>query len=503
MILSTKKLKKIFLFLSAIILIVAVFFSVINIKKVNAEDLDIKQIDMYLIAGSSDAVGSSSINNYIGVKKEFNNVFYASDIDNPIGKNRSTDNLTNYSKSVTLGLGQDSNTIGLEYGLASVLNDVYNNDTKAMIFKSAATNTSVNNTSDDKNKSNKYGNWNYDSKIYSEDIDSLDEPQGRQLKLFIRNFEIVYNQLVSDGYKPIIKTLFWLPDTYYDSIKANNDFLIQTEKTINRLVYYTSLITRQSTSTINIGVTEIPIDYRSFKDEDTYNRTFNSFLSTVVQNNQKAFLVSSNNLRIFDENKNIIGTGIYFLNCYDMIELGIRAAEQALQLQSKSYVAVRTGQKADVNYKIDDSQLNFTVTPIINYYIKTVYVNGINVTSEGNNNEWSVILDIANNKNNTITVNLLPIEKSGLPLLQIIFISIGALFFAGIVFLIIRVYLNRRRGKVFNTKQIDKEIKEYKEKQSKKENIVNIESDVITSKKKDKSNKIKKQKENKQNDSEI
>ena len=93
-------------------------------------------VDMYLIAGQSNAVGYSPK----GAESEsFENVWYTGEVNKQLdgtGANAKMGDYTAYT-NVTTGQGKSKSNIGPEYGMAKILNDYYTgSDKKALMVKS-------------------------------------------------------------------------------------------------------------------------------------------------------------------------------------------------------------------------------------------------------------------------------------------------------------------------------------------------------------------------------
>ena len=101
-----------------------------------------KNIDMYLIAGQSNAAGYSYHNGKFG--EVFDGIWYAGETDRSLdGKTLRSSNLSsfeNFCFAVKAGLGTFDNRMGPEYGMAKVFteNGVYGKHNPCIIFKSAA-----------------------------------------------------------------------------------------------------------------------------------------------------------------------------------------------------------------------------------------------------------------------------------------------------------------------------------------------------------------------------
>ena len=134
-----KRLCKTFAVLGACMLLAGavVSFPATNVsaQAVTSEE---KTIDMYLIAGQSNAAGYSSKGRKLdGV---FENVSYAGEVDRYRSNGNASQSYLEYpfQSAVKEGLGRASGFVGPEYGIAEKLNEKYKGGHKALVFKSAA-----------------------------------------------------------------------------------------------------------------------------------------------------------------------------------------------------------------------------------------------------------------------------------------------------------------------------------------------------------------------------
>ena len=208
------KVKRLFSRVLSLILFVGTFGNCLVSKAAEGE---VKTIDMYLIAGQSNAAGFSE---KMDVSGTFENVWYAGETNHHV--DGQVDSYTWVEKEdwkycVTTGYGSKYDRIGPEFGMAAVLNDMYaGSDTKAMIFKSAEGGTKL--IHDPEVGSVKsYGSWAPPSTweegykpLWTEDGKLASQYlKGGLYQLFMNNFTMVYEQLIADGYSVNIKGLIW------------------------------------------------------------------------------------------------------------------------------------------------------------------------------------------------------------------------------------------------------------------------------------------------------
>ncbi len=288
------------------------------------ESKDKGVIDMYLIAGQSNAVGYSNKGSLSG---EFTNVWFAGENE----KNRRTGATTlsiidNYVKSVKAGYGWNSNCIGPEYGMAEILNDYYDSENPAFIFKSAAGGTALNN--DTWGLSDTFGNWYPRSKWKGTDVNPSKSPMGVQYYYFIENFKAVYNKLVADGYTPRVRGMVWM----------------QGEADLGRDKLYKTLL-KALIKDLRADIAEITGDDTNLEMPfiigkiattfETYNNpsvpSFNKVQQDVADSMTNVYTIETSDLVIVSESGLIKGTDKYHFSTHDARILGQRFAEKLLE----------------------------------------------------------------------------------------------------------------------------------------------------------------------------
>lgn len=187
----------------------------VNLYKPTAEEAATREIDIFILAGQSNASGSTP---FAGVpveeqdKNQYKNVryyYHRTQTDGKIMQNEVG------LKAVKQGFGANANYVGPELGMARVLNPLYpTSDRKAVIFKSAvgassllqhedATGTLVGNaTAEVAERFYTRGSW-YPEALQSEEVKALGEnrPTGYLTREFRRDFRDFYEKLLKAGYK--------------------------------------------------------------------------------------------------------------------------------------------------------------------------------------------------------------------------------------------------------------------------------------------------------------
>jgi len=195
-----------------LVLILTVFtilFAALSIAmKVNAsEQTDSKgQIDVYLIAGQSNAVGYGEVSELTATDTRFTNGF-----DNVIfyGDGEHWDGDDNKLPlefvPVKVGLGQNESRSGAEIGIASALGD---NGKMNAVIKCAWGGTSIYNSTAE--TSLKRGTWTSPTYIKNHNISTEGNKCGRMYTWFLETVSSGLEMLEADGYTPVIKGIWWM-----------------------------------------------------------------------------------------------------------------------------------------------------------------------------------------------------------------------------------------------------------------------------------------------------
>lgn len=200
--------KKMFSVLGACALLAGTFALPAKSVSVQAVTSEEKTIDMYLIAGQSNAAGYSSKGRKLdGV---FENVSYAGEVDRYRTSGASAHSYLEYpfQPAVKEGFGRATGFVGPEYGIAEKLNDKYKGGHKAIVFKSAAGGTSIRG-SESGGQNGDFGNWCSRSQWGGGSV-SESAPVGVQYQRFVDNFTSVYTQLTEHGYTVKVQGMAWM-----------------------------------------------------------------------------------------------------------------------------------------------------------------------------------------------------------------------------------------------------------------------------------------------------
>lgn len=291
------------------------------------ENKDKGVIDIYLIAGQSNAAGSSTKGNLKGV---FKNVWFTGEVD----RNRRTgsaslayvsDKGVRFSKTVKAGLGVSTNHIGPEYGMAEVLNDYYS-DNPVLIFKSAAGGTALQNTTT--GLSDTFGNWYPRSLWNGKEVDPENSPMGVQYYNFVKNFKAVYEKLVADGYTPKVRGMVWMQGE--DDLGAHGTYkrLIKTFITDMR-EDIASITGDEEALEMPFIIGKIATTFAQYNNPNV--PAFNKMQDEVAASMTNVYTIETSDLIIVDKDGKVLGTDQWHFSTKDAETLGIRFAEKLLE----------------------------------------------------------------------------------------------------------------------------------------------------------------------------
>ena len=267
---------------------------ILKINDVNAQNSTLltgTTVEMYLVAGQSNAVGYSpkGENNQV-----FENVWYTGEVNKQLNGSNANVNMGDYTAyaNVTAGQGRNINSIGPEYGMAKVLNQYYaGTNTKALIMKSAAGGTHMAYTG---GESATHGNW-YPKSLWGDTVNpaqnSATDPMGVQYYNFVENFKTVYTELKSEGYNPVVKGMVWMQGCS-DVATTNYGELLQTFiDDIRSDIYEVTLAEADKTMPFVIG--EICMGYKA---GETAVQAFNEVQRSVATVKTNTYTVPTKGL---------------------------------------------------------------------------------------------------------------------------------------------------------------------------------------------------------------
>lgn len=296
----------------------------------------VKDIDIYFIAGQSNASGYTKYNQdtVMALNDDyvygFNNIWYTGN-----SRSGSATVATNRLRDISLmraGYGAYSTTMGVEPGLAEALSVYYNHETgrEAGFIKYAAGGTRLLNYFTGENGPE--GNWvppSYQATLTS----GVEARTGGLYRNFIAQAKKSLEDYKKLGYNPVIKGLYWMqgesdrgePSEY---LKAFRFFASDVRADLSK-------ISGQDCSSMPIVIGEIS---RSFASCDTNSMNLNSgfiaMQNSIPQYVHNTFIVASS---VFDQNKYVngvatkVGSDQHHWNYKDHLKIGNMVGECILK----------------------------------------------------------------------------------------------------------------------------------------------------------------------------
>lgn len=384
-----------FIRLTAIILAVCIFslpyvFFANSSQKVVAGS-SVKTIDIYLIAGQSNAAGYSAKGD---LNEKFENVGYAGEIDRSIDgsvKQSLISNFSDYVWGVTSGLGRTSNHIGPEYGMSKELNGVYTGETKAFIIKTATGSTPLRNVDRPNGSYDPWGgNW-YPRSLwdvgYSPNVETLTPRTGVLYQRFVDNFKTVYYNLIDNGYQPVVRGMAWMQGEddlgYHDEYK---NILMAFISDIRADI--TKITGDQKDMQMPFVIGKIATTFATYNNPKV--PAFNAIQEEVAEEMDKVATVETSDL-IINDALGVKGTDQYHFSGQDSLKLGRRFAQKLLQM-SDDKVVVATAKNAQVSYdKKPNGDIELSVRAHSGYVITKVEINGVDVTKDLLNGKYLIV----------------------------------------------------------------------------------------------------------------
>lgn len=353
----------------------------------------LKPIDMYLIAGQSNAAGYSSKGN---LNESFENVRYAGSVDYSLvmgyGTNESVASFEDFKTSVTAGLGRSTNHIGPEYGMAKTLNDVYGEEKQAFIFKSAAGGTALRNVGalGGTDGSSMYGNW-YPRSLWADGYvpgKTASDVTGAQYYRFVENFKTVYAELKANGYSPVIRGMAWMQGC--DDLGYATEYESLLKTLIADIRSDLSEITGNDLSSMPFAIGKIATSFVSWNNPKV--PAMNEVQQRVADTLVNVATVETSDLIIVNQYNETIGTDIYHFNTNDAVTLGQRFASALLKYGKRDTVGEISSENCVVKFSYDvNDNVVFSVTPYKNCALTQLTLNGTDVLSSLENGKLTVL----------------------------------------------------------------------------------------------------------------
>lgn len=320
-----------------------------------------KAIDIYLIAGQSNAVGSTKITggagysgtSYADESIYYENVWYAGEAHHTTSSNIGYNIDLWENQMVKQGMGYTTNHIGPELGMAGYFNDKYgaNGDRDVAIVKTAAGGTTLllNDTALNTTTSNSfygnYGSWYPESlwnvqdskgnKVNLWEGQYFHQKTGLQYRAFVKNIQEEYEHLVEQGYTDIkFKALIWMQG---ESDRGNPSryeevFPVFVSDLRNRIAE----LTGEEVSKMPVVAGEISKTFGSSDPSSVaLNTAFNSMLNGLTGTIENMFVIPSENFYINDPNGSaILGSDQSHWNYEDMLNIGKLFGEMAYKAET-------------------------------------------------------------------------------------------------------------------------------------------------------------------------
>lgn len=258
----------------------------------NTTKSEVKTIDLFLIAGQSNAAGYSPITDSDRSKygsTTYSNIYYSGQtpgyqvnkITNSKGETKELIKAISHpdqlfhpgTTKVKIGLGRDSTYIGGEFGIAMMLSDYYNSTTgrTAGIVKYAIGATTL---TDNLGGANFYnGNWCPDA--YRAEHGSKGPDSGKLAHAFVAHVESAVEDYRAMGYTVNIKAMFWMQGET-DRLQVANGVIekypVMFKQLIEQFRGEFKRLTPYNTNTVDVMVGEVSANFKH-KDEDLANIT--------------------------------------------------------------------------------------------------------------------------------------------------------------------------------------------------------------------------------------
>ncbi len=366
-------MKKFFATLAVTALIITAIIGGTEVSFSKADETSLKDIEVYLIAGQSNAVGYTQVDSaeeQAEIDKDpriasgFQNVKYygyvecnkdsAIPVDIPF-------------RTVKLGKGAEStgktrelknNTFGPEMGMARYFTDNGVAGKEYGIIKYAAGGTAI---YDEINSStgSQYGNWMSPSLIakYGKTSSSL-------TGLCYNNFLKVVKQGVeaykANGYNPIIKGIAWMQGESESQSAGKSKIYAELLSTmISDMRKDISIIASQNLSELTVVVAKIPSKYKTVVESAKYVDVVRAQMDQVAENDADVLLIDNDFVTL-------PGTDNHHYNVPDMLKVGENFAEKFIEAVSgalpKIKVEVVGGGKSDLISRRATPKTNIAVT---------------------------------------------------------------------------------------------------------------------------------------------
>lgn len=369
-------MKKFFAMLAVAVLVCAAVVGALNLPEAFAEEAQLKDIDVYLIAGQSNGVGYTAVDSESEqaeiakderYRKGFDDVMYYGYVE----CNKDTTLPANIAlRSVKLGKGADSQgktretkyeTFGPELGMAKYFADNGIANTNYGIIKYAAGGTAIYDEFTS-NMGSQYGNWMSPSLVakYGKGSATL---TGLCYANFLTTVRQGLKAYKDNGYNPVIKGLAWMQGES-ESQSANNSkrYAELLSTMIADMRKDLTEISGQNLSELLTVVAKIPSKYKDVVSSAAYVDVVRAQMDAVAENDADVITIDNDFVTL-------PGTDNHHYNVPDMLQVGHNFAEAFIEATNGSLPKVKVvcteGGASDVVSKraIVDTALAVTLTP--------------------------------------------------------------------------------------------------------------------------------------------
>lgn len=369
-------MKKFFAMLAVAVLVCAAVVGAVNLPEAFAEEAQLKDIDVYLIAGQSNGVGYTAVDSEseqaeIAKDERYRNGFDDVKYYGYVECNKDTTLPANIAlRSVKLGKGADSQgktretkyeTFGPELGMAKYFADNGIANTNYGIIKYAAGGTAIYDEFTS-NMGSQYGNWMSPSLVakYGKGSATL---TGLCYANFLPTVRQGLKAYKDNGYNPVIKGLAWMQGES-ESQSANNSkrYAELLSTMIADMRKDLTEISGQNLSELLTVVAKIPSKYKDVVSSAAYVDVVRAQMDAVAENDADVITIDNDFVTL-------PGTDNHHYNVPDMLQVGHNFAEAFIEATNGSLPKVKVvcteGGASDVVSKraIVDTALAVTLTP--------------------------------------------------------------------------------------------------------------------------------------------
>ena len=356
-----------------------------------------KYVDVYILAGQSNAVGCSNLEQIAaGETESYRTLLTAEDARNRDGY----ENVYQYSavnlspdaalpdpafRPVAMDMGQSAGYSGPELGMANILSEQASEDRPALIIKLAAGGVLLgdyNGAAGYYPFTDMYGNWASPTMIarWEQEGKRIHRYTGLLYERLLTFVDQAFARLRTEGYTPVVQGYLWMQG----ESDAENGQLAEA---------YAQNLTEFITD-LRGDIAELAQDesaaYRPFvigKITPTYNGIVRYV--NILRENQElaarsvpfAYTVETDDLPVYDpETDTVCGSDICHFNAADIYTLGKRFANTVLDHTAQYHVYVQVegtgGSVTECNYQSDGETMQIAYTTEEGYTLTSALLNG-------------------------------------------------------------------------------------------------------------------------------